>query len=473
MANLPELPTEIILQILSHLSPSKADPFWSRGVTPQTLLPFFLTLDDESRTEQRENAKRLGLVCKKLWPVCMSIVWMRWESNLVLGLKNLLKVCKHNGRLAGCIQDLTIQLPYIPLEELESQLATIWPNTTSLHTLTLTLTPAYGCPSWLATQLRAVPSLQTLRLRVMGDSIGPYLRDLPNIHNLYVEVYPPDMEDHETDPLGPGPALESTIGENVGREVYHSWSALFNDLVGLIESCKNITRLSWHVHWTMVHAFYRHSSFEGNTPSNHGLPIKCISTFPPFMTSLSISIESQLGTEPFVRALSGLPITDLALVSYDHTLLLGTEFEKFCMAFKRLRRLKLKLRAPSITVGGGRPWLFSVDIEPIIRGLSSLPSLQSYRGPLVVKRPPPVPSITSSKLIRLEAKSVLAELSRQLNANNVSPNALFQWCVWVDGKYGPKQFDTIPQGGPQRLDHIDEGVLKEPGSYQVNSLNTS
>ncbi|CCO35866.1 O-methylsterigmatocystin oxidoreductase Short=OMST oxidoreductase [Rhizoctonia solani AG-1 IB] len=214
------------------------------------------------------------------------------------------------------------------------------------------------------------------------------------------------MEDH-ADPLGPGPALGPTTQDSVNRELYHNWSTLFNDLAELIDSCKNVTRLSWHVHWTMVHAFYRHTSFEG-TPSP---AIKRISTFPPFMTSLSISLESQLGTESFTRALSGMPITDLALVLYDHALLSATEFEKLCMAFRGLRRLKLKLRAPSITVGGGLPGQFSADIEPISRGLSSLPYLNSYRGPLMIKRPPPIPSVASSKLIRLETKATLSQLA--------------------------------------------------------------
>ncbi|CEL61553.1 hypothetical protein RSOLAG1IB_10116 [Rhizoctonia solani AG-1 IB] len=129
------------------------------------------------------------------------------------------------------------------------------------------------------------------------------------------------------------------------------------------------------------------------------------------MTSLSISLESQLGTESFTRALSGMPITDLALVLYDHALLSATEFEKLCMAFRGLRRLKLKLRAPSITVGGGLPGQFSADIEPISRGLSSLPYLNSYRGPLMIKRPPPIPSVASSKLIRLETKATLSQLA--------------------------------------------------------------
>ncbi|CAE6384437.1 unnamed protein product [Rhizoctonia solani] len=473
MVNLPDLPTEIILQILSYLGPPMADPFWWRGITPQTLLPFSLTLDNKSRAEQVEHAKRLGLVCKKLWPVCTSIVWMRRECNPILGLKNLLNVCRYNGGPIGYIQELTIQLPYIPLDELEYQLEIIWPNLTSLHTLTLTLTTTYGCPSWLATQLQSIPGLHTLCLRVMGDSIGPHLRDLLNIRNLYIEVYPPDMEDHETDPLGPGPASGPTIRDNVSREVYHSWSSLFNDLAAFIGSCGNVARLSWHVHWTMVHAFYRHTICEGSAPNKFGQSIKCISVFPRFITSLSISLESQLGTEPFVRALGGLPITDLALVLYDHALLLGTEFENLCVAFRELRRLKLKLRTPSITVGGGTPGQFSVDIGPIVRGLSSLPYLKSYRGPLVVKRPPPVPSVASSKLIRLEAKATIAKLARQLAVKGVSPNALFQWCIWVDGKYGPKEFETVPQEGPKRLDQFDEGVPTETEPYSLKLLQGS
>ncbi|CAE6434519.1 unnamed protein product [Rhizoctonia solani] len=431
MVNLPDLPAEIILQILSYFGPPTIDPFWQRGITPQTLIPFSLSLDKKSRATQIENAKRLGL--------------------------NLLNVCNSNAGLASYIQELAIQLPYIPLDELESQLKQIWPHLTSLQTLTLTLTPACGCPSWLVTQLKSIPSLQTLCLRVMGDCIGPHFRELPNIRNLYIEIYPPDIEDRETDPLGPGPPMEPGAREEVSREVYHNWSTLFNDLMALIESCKNVIRMGWYIHWTMAHAFYRHTSYQGGgAPNASGPLIKRISVFSPFLTSLSLSLESQLGTEPFIRALGGLPITDLALVSYDHLLLIGTEFEKFCKAFGKLRRLKLKLRAPSITVGGSSSSQFPIDMEPIVRGLSSLPYIRSYRGPILIKRPPTTPSRGSS--IRIEAETALIELANQLTIKGISPDTLFQWSVWVDGQYGPKEFDMVPKDGPKRLDHMDNGV---------------
>ncbi|KAG8680700.1 hypothetical protein FRC11_002109, partial [Ceratobasidium sp. 423] len=394
MVNLPDLPVEIILQILSYFGPPIVDLFWQRGITPQTLIPFSLSLDNKSRSAQIENAKCLGLM-----------VWRAISSTFGTNIRYM--------RLTVSSRELAIQLPYIPLEELESQFKIIWPHLTSLQTLTLTLTPAYGCPSWLATQLKSIPSLQTLRLRVMGDSIGSYLRELPNVRNLYIEIYPPDVEDRETDPLGPGPPMGMGARQEVSREAYHSWSTLFNDLTALIESCENVARMGWHVHWTMAHAFYRHTSSQGGLPDSGPL-IKCISVFPPLLTSLSLSLESQLGTEPFVRALGGLPITDLALVSYDHLLLLGTEFENFCKAFGKLRRLKLKLRAPSITIGGSSLSRFPVDMEPIVRGLSSLPHLRSYRGPILIKRPSSIPSVASTKLIRIEAKTALIELADQL-----------------------------------------------------------
>ncbi|KAH7329772.1 hypothetical protein B0J17DRAFT_206836 [Rhizoctonia solani] len=303
----------------------------------------------------------------------------------------------------------------------------------------------------------------------MGDAIGPYLRELPNIRNLYIEIYPPDMEDRDAHPLGPGPPMEPGVREEVSREVYHSWATLFNDLMIFIESCENVVRMGWHVHWSLAHAFYRHTSSRSGSPNNPGPLIKRISTLPPSLTSLSLSLESQPGTEPFIRALGGLPITDLALVSYDHVLLLGTEFEKFCEAFTQLRRLRLKLRAPSITVGGDSPNRFPIDMEPIVRGLSSLPHLQSYRGPIVIKRPPSTPRIASSKLIRIEAKTTLAELASQLITKGVSPDTLVQWCVWVDGKYGPKEFEMVPQDGPKRLDRMNEDLMKVPEPYTFNS----
>ncbi|CAE6439498.1 unnamed protein product [Rhizoctonia solani] len=383
-----------------------------------------------------------------------------------MGLKNLLDVCKSEHGLAGYVQELTLQLPYLPLDELESQFKNIWPRLTSLHTLTLTLTSANGCPHWLVAHLKSMHNLHTLRLRVMGDSIGPHLRQLSNVRNLYIEIYPPDLEDRDADPLGSGPPIEP--GEGVNREIYHSWSTLFNDLMDLIESCESVVRMGWHVHWTMVHAFYRHANSKGGVPNAPGPLIKRISALPPSLTSLSISLESQLGTEPFVRALSGLPVTDLALVLCDHLLLLGTEFEWFCKAFGNLKRLRLKLRAPSITVGGGSPKPFPIDMECIARGLSSLPYLRSYRGPIVIKRPEPSrPSVASSTLIRKEAKSTLSELAIQLEAQGVSPDALFQWCVWVDGKYGPKEFEMIPHGGPKRLDQMNEDYLNESGPHSV------
>ncbi|KEP50810.1 F-box-like domain protein [Rhizoctonia solani 123E] len=471
MVNLPDLPAEIILQILSHFGPSTIDLFWHRGITHQTLIPFSFSLDNKSRAEQIENAKRLALVCKQLRPVCASIVWMRLECNPIMGLKNLFNICKSKHRLAGYVQELVLQLPYLPLDELEAQLKDIWPHLTTLHTLTLTLTSAHGCPSWLVAHLKSIPNLHTLRLRVMGDSIGPHLRQLSNIRNLYIEIYPPDIEDRDADPLGPGPPLEPAAREGVSRDIYHSWFTLFNDLMDLIDSCKDIVRMGWHVHWTMAHAFYRHVSSKSEIPNNPSLSIRRISVLPPFLTSLSVSLESQLGTESFVRALSGLPITDLALVSYDHMLLLGAEFEKFCKAFGHLRRLRLKLRAPSITVGGGSPKQFPIDMEYIARGLSSLSHLRSYRGPIVIKRPEPMsPPVASSILIRKEAKSTLIDLANRLEVKGVSSDTLFQWSVWVDGKYGPKEFEMVPNDGPRRLDQMSEDDLNrlQPYSHEVH-----
>ncbi|CUA77866.1 hypothetical protein RSOLAG22IIIB_06839 [Rhizoctonia solani] len=229
--------------------------------------------------------------------------------------------------------------------------------------------------------------------------------------------------------------------------------------MGFIESCENVVRMGWHIHWTMVHAFYQHANAKSVAPNSSSLHVRQISVLPPFLTSLSISLESQLGTEPCVRALSGLPITDLALVSYDHLLLLGPEFEKFCKAFGNLKRLRLKLRAPSITVNGSSPEQSLIDTESIARGLSSLPHLRSYRGPIVIKRPEPTdPRVASSALIQKTVKATLVELAGRLEAKGVSPDVLFQWCMWVDGKYGPKEFEMVPQDGPRRLDRMNENI---------------
>lgn len=71
---------------------------------------------------------------------------------------------------------------------------------------------------------------------------------------------------------------------------------------------------------------------------------------------MSLTLESQMGTGPFLRAASGLPITDLALTLYDLNLLAGTAFKDFCSTFGKLRNLRLKLRNPAIGVGdGGAP----------------------------------------------------------------------------------------------------------------------
>lgn len=247
---------------------------------------------------------------------------------------------------------------------LSSQLSAVWPRLSSLRSLTLTFSPDHPCQQWLVDQLRDVPTLRSLSLRIFGSGLGPHLRSLPQLNHLFVEIHPPDGREQMSLPEFEDPTP---------REAYHNWTGLFNDVVETVDSCVkegNVKNLGLFVHWTMVHSFYRHAesspslssllALPHNSDRDSGIrPGPSIKQLTPSnlagLSRLSLTLESQMGTRPFLRAVRGLPITDLALTSYDLSLLSGTVFKDFCATFGKLKRLRLKLRDPSIGVGRGGP----------------------------------------------------------------------------------------------------------------------
>ena len=239
-----------------------------------------------------------------------------------------------------------------PLRSLSSQFALVWLKLRSLRSLSLTLSHKRPCHQWLADQLRYIPTLRSLRLRIYGSGLGPHLRALPQLEVLAIEIHPPNAHD---------PTLK--MG-------HHDWIGLFNDVVDMIDACVkygSVKDLRLFVNTTMVTSFYRHiekspllfslsaSAPISNTDSNIvTVPSinKLVSSNLSDLSRLSLTLRSHTGTEAFLRAVGGLPITDLALHLNDLSLFSGTAFRKFCSMFGRLRRLRLKLENPSILAGG-------------------------------------------------------------------------------------------------------------------------
>lgn len=96
-ATLPDLPSEIILQILSYFLLPAIDHFWASRITSQTLLPSSLSANDNHRSAQIEVAKQLTLVCRKLRLVCVNVVWAKFECKNAIKLINLHNVCAEGG----------------------------------------------------------------------------------------------------------------------------------------------------------------------------------------------------------------------------------------------------------------------------------------------------------------------------------------------------------------------------------------
>ncbi|QRV83848.1 F-box-like domain protein [Ceratobasidium sp. AG-Ba] len=339
---------------------------------------------------------------------------------------------------------LSFSKPTQPPSFVSAQLEAIWPHLTSLSSLTLILTSASSCPEWLVKLLEATPTLQTLRLCVFGSSFGPYLRALPQLQNLYLEIHPPDIEGNLTQWI----ASDEPI--HVQRAFYHNWTDLFNDVSEFIDlntTKGNLRQITWFIYWTMVHSFYSHMTRRNAEPSN----VKYIN--PSNLKSLSrlaLTLESQMGTRPFLDAVQGLPLTDLAFTSYGLSLLNGTAFREFCNTFPQLRRLRIKLKTPSHTIGdhtGSIPE-GSVNEEEFVKGLASLGYLQAYRGPVLFQRQSAMETFRSANA---QGNEAVVKLKRRLQAAGVNPSVMFQWHVWLDGAYGPKEYMTLPAEGPEIL----------------------
>ncbi|KAF8608062.1 hypothetical protein BDV93DRAFT_504572 [Ceratobasidium sp. AG-I] len=459
MTSLPDLPAEILLQIISYFMtpvPLSQEPFWDRGITPHTLLsPNGNTREQRKlQGEQAWMAKSLSLVCQRMRAVFLPFVWSRFDCSNLIALRELRNACASERELGSYVQHLDLQLGVsevlFSLDVFSSQLAAVWPRLTSLHSLTLTLSPNNPCQSWLAEQLRDVPTLRSLSLRIYGSSLGPHLRTLPQLETLSIEIHPDAL----------GLELISQASDPTPREAYHDWTGLFNDVVEMVEACVkdgDVKVLNLFVHWTMVHSFYRHVekspslssllALVQNSNQNTSVALgPSIRQFVPSnlnnLSRLSLTLESQMGAGPFLRAAGGLPITDLALTSYDMSLLSGTVFRDFCATFGKLRSLRLKLRNPSIGVGGGGGPIEDefIDQNAFVQGLASLKNLEAYKGPVLLRR-----RILDRRSSKGAAQESLDEVIRALRESGaLSPDFLLQLHVWLNGVYGPKEFWTIP-----------------------------
>ncbi|KAG8686331.1 hypothetical protein FRC08_012564 [Ceratobasidium sp. 394] len=237
----------------------------------------------------------------------------------------------------------------------------------------------------------------------------------------------------------------------VARAVYHDWTDLFNDVLELIEANstgRHPKKMTWFIFWTMVHSFYRHMNRHAPiSPKIKHIDLASLEN----LSRLSLTLESQMGTRPFLDAVGGLPLTDLAFTAYDHSLLNGTVFRVFCGTFPKLRRLRIKLRMPSITVEGGSGNMAegSINEDEFIKGITSLRHLEAYKGPILFQRQN---SVEAHHPLRAQVKASLVRLLRALRATGaVNPEALFQWHVWSDGRFGPKEYMVLPDAGPEAL----------------------
>ncbi|KAG9084619.1 hypothetical protein FRC07_013594 [Ceratobasidium sp. 392] len=176
------------------------------------------------------------------------------------------------------------------------------------------------------------------------------------------------------------------------------------------------------------------------------------------LSRISLTLESQMGTRPFLDAVGELPLTDLAFAAYDLSLLNGIVFRVFCNAFPELRRLRIKLRLPSITVGDGTGSMAEglVNEEEFIKGLTSLRQLEAYKGPILFQRQK---SVEARHPLRSQVRESVTRLLQRLRAvGTLGPETQLQWHVWLDGVYGPKEYTTLPDGGPEELGMNKEGL---------------
>ncbi|KAF8608056.1 hypothetical protein BDV93DRAFT_519127 [Ceratobasidium sp. AG-I] len=459
---LPDLPSEVLLLIFSYCitpTPLSRQSFWLLNIPPH--IPFSPNNNpvepSEQRGEQVRMAKILSLVCRRTWTVFTPFIWSWFGCSNPGDMLSLSNACESERELGSCIQHLDLKLTYLdgaaPPNMLPFELAAIWFKLTSLHSLTLTLPPKYPCPQWLAKQLQDIPTLRSLHLRVYESSLGPHLRALPQLEALFIDVCPPDT--NEQTPLLP-PTAATSYPTN------HTWTGVFNDVVDMVDACVkdgNVKRLALFVNREMTDAFYRHvgkspslsnllASAQISDPNSSVAPGPSLKHLVPSnfgsLSRLSLTLESQAGTEAFLRAAGGLPITNLALISYDWTLLSGTVFRNFCATFPKLRRLRLKLWKLSKAAGGPVANEF-VDQDAFVPGLTSLKYLEAFKGPVLLR------GRTIGGLLDGAAQKSLHEVVSALkNSGTLSPDLMLFWHLLFDEGNGPKQAHWVPDE-PVRL----------------------
>ncbi|KAF8608057.1 hypothetical protein BDV93DRAFT_519128 [Ceratobasidium sp. AG-I] len=451
-ATLPDLPSELLLQILSYCitpTPLSRQPFWLLDITPHVLLsPYNNTTEpNEQRLEQVQMAKSLSLVCRRTWSVFVPFVWSCFCCSNPVAFTDLMNACASERDLGSYIQHLDLRLQFLerllPTDTLCFQLAAVWPKLTSLRSLTLALTPNYPCPYWLAEELRDIPTLQSLHLIIRGSRLGTQLRALPLLEALFVEVQPPVIKPNS-------------------NTAYPDLTGLFNNAVEMFDACVeagNVKHLGLFVHGKLTSSFYQHfgkstrppnlsAPIQIPDPGHNVAPILSIKQLIPSnlssLSRLSLTLESHRGTEAFLRAAGGLPITDLALRSYDWSLLSGTVFRDFCATFSKLRRLRLKLwRAIN---GVGEPVANGfIDQDAFVQGLTSLKCLEAFKGPVLLR------GRTIGGLLDGAAQKSLHEVVSALKGSGtLSPDLMLHWHLLFDEGNGPRQAHWVPDE-PVRL----------------------
>jgi hypothetical protein len=294
-----------------------------------------------------------------------------------------------------------------------------------------------------------VPTLRTLRLCVFGASLGPHLRALPQLQNLFLEIHPPNIN---------GRAL-------IPKETNYYWTRLYKDVAELAEASAtsgSLKRMTWFVSGRMVEPFYKHMG--QHTSATSPPTIKFInSSSLKSLSRLSLNLSSQMGTRSFLDAMRGLLLTDLALVTYDTDLLNGTVFREFCAAFPSLMNLRLNLEK----IGNNHAKIgervndevcvisqistnnSNFYQDEFVRGLTSLKHLEAYKGPVFFQRQRHV-DVGYSLSINVEAW--LVRLLRTLRVTGeINPEALFQWHIWLNGMWNPEEYTCLPKEGPAAL----------------------
>ncbi|KAF8608060.1 hypothetical protein BDV93DRAFT_519132, partial [Ceratobasidium sp. AG-I] len=448
MANFLDLPPEIFLHILTCFVtpvPLSQQPFWLLAIIAESLLPPYSNaiVQRKQRREQVSIAKSLSLVCRRTWSVFVPFVWSYFSCLDAATWFHLRNACESERELGSYVHHLNIELVSLdvslPSSVLSSQLLAVWAKLTSLHSLNLQLSPNYPYQPWLAEQLRGIPTLRSLHLFISGFSLGPHPWALPQLEVLSVEIYPVAV-------------IEPALGQED-----HDWTRLFNDVVEMVNACVkggNLKSLRLFVDRLMVDSFYWHiekppslssllSSISISNTESIAAPGPSIKQLVPShlsgLSRLSLTLRSNMGTESFLRAASGLPITDLALHSLDLSLLSGKNFRDFCSTFAGLRRLRLKLRDSIKSRGVATVMEGLVDQDAFVQGMASLKKLEAFKGPVLFRRR------HIGELTDIDARKSLDEVVLGLRASRtLSPDLLLQWHMCFDEGYGPVQLDVVP-----------------------------